>query len=179
MSTTPSIAELLRALPQKRTTRFRCPRRAGGGVAARSGRRWRRMRLLGTLQAKIAVAYLFYWIRGWFQEAGEQKLLLAETHWRTALRLLDSMSYLRGAAMKVGQTLANFPDIVPSQFVDKVNQLHFDAPPMHWSLLREMVRTNWATTRNDCSRHLRNGHSQPLRWDRCIVCDCTRARTLL
>ena len=97
------------------------------------------MRLLGTLQAKIAVAYLFYWIRGWFQEAGEQKLLLAETHWRTALRLLDSMSYLRGAAMKVGQTLANFPDIVPSQFVDTLNQLHFDAPPMHWSLLREMV----------------------------------------
>jgi len=31
--------------------------------------RWRRLRLLGTLQAKIAAAYLLYWLRGWFQTA--------------------------------------------------------------------------------------------------------------
>src|SRR5258708_36537301 len=49
------------------------------------------------------------------------------------------MSYLRGAVMKVGQTLANFPDIVPREFVETLEHLHFDAPPMHWSLLREMV----------------------------------------
>jgi len=52
---------------------------------------------------------------------------------------LDSMSYLRGAAMKVGQTLASFPDIVPREFVETLEQLQFRAPPMHWSLLREMV----------------------------------------
>jgi predicted unusual protein kinase regulating ubiquinone biosynthesis (AarF/ABC1/UbiB family) len=139
MSTTPSIAELLRALPQEEDDPVSMPEALAAALRPVPVGRWRRMRLLGTLQAKIAVAYLFYWIRGWFQGAGEQKLRLAETHWRTALRLLDSMSYLRGAAMKVGQTLANFPDIVPSQFVDTLNQLHFDAPPMHWSLLREMV----------------------------------------
>ena len=33
------------------------------------------------------------------------------------------MSYLRGAAMKVGQTLANFPDIVPREFVETLDQL--------------------------------------------------------
>src|SRR6185503_4184033 len=71
--------------------------------------------------------------------ADENKRLLAETHWRTAVRVLDSMSYLRGAVMKVGQTLANFPDIVPREFVQTLEQLHFQAPPMHWSLLREMV----------------------------------------
>ncbi len=41
--------------------------------------------------------------------------------------------------MKVGQTLANFPDIVPAEFVDTLEQLHFDAPPMHWSLIEELV----------------------------------------
>jgi aarF domain-containing kinase len=101
--------------------------------------RFRRLRMLGTLQAKIGAAYLFHWLRGWFKDADENKRLLAETHWRTALRVLDSMSYLRGATMKVGQTLANFPDIVPREFVETLDQLHFDAPPMHWSLLREMV----------------------------------------
>jgi predicted unusual protein kinase regulating ubiquinone biosynthesis (AarF/ABC1/UbiB family) len=49
------------------------------------------------------------------------------------------MSYLRGAVMKIGQTVANFPDIVPHSFVDTLEHLHSEAPPMHWSLLREMV----------------------------------------
>jgi predicted unusual protein kinase regulating ubiquinone biosynthesis (AarF/ABC1/UbiB family) len=41
--------------------------------------------------------------------------------------------------MKLGQTLANFPDILPMEFVETLDQLHYTAPPMHWSLLREMV----------------------------------------
>ena len=101
--------------------------------------RFRRAATLGTLQAKIGAAYLFHWLRGWFKSADENRRLLAETHWRTAVRVLDSMSYLRGVVMKVGQTLANFPDIAPREFVETLEQLHFDAPPMHWSLLREMV----------------------------------------
>jgi predicted unusual protein kinase regulating ubiquinone biosynthesis (AarF/ABC1/UbiB family) len=100
---------------------------------------FRRMRLLGSLQAKIGAAYLFHWLRGWFKDAKENERLLAETHWRTAIRVLDSMSYLRGATMKIGQTLASFPDIVPREFVDTLERLHFEAPPMHWSLLKEMV----------------------------------------
>jgi len=101
--------------------------------------RWRRLALLGTLQAKIAAAYAFHWLRGWFKSSDENSRLLAETHWKTAVRVLDSMGYLRGAVMKMGQTLANFPDIAPNAFVETLEQLHYNAPPMHWSLLREMV----------------------------------------
>lgn len=101
--------------------------------------RFRRLTVLGTLQAKIGAAYLFHWLRGWFRNAKENERKLAETNWRTALKLLDSMSYLRGAVMKIGQTLANFPDIVPREFVETLQQLHYEAPSMHWSLLREMV----------------------------------------
>src|SRR5436189_546783 len=112
----PSLVELMNSLPQQDEAEF--PREGflsrplaelemrpvpAGGI--------RRMGLLGTLQAKIAAAYLFYWIRGWFTTAGENERLLAETHWKTAARVLDSMLYLRGATMKVGQTLANFPNI--------------------------------------------------------------------
>ena len=42
--------------------------------------RWRRLTLLSSLQAKIAAAYLFHWIRGWFKSADENSRLLAETH---------------------------------------------------------------------------------------------------
>src|SRR3954452_20007313 len=143
--TMPSVAELIAALPE--TTAAAESPEAGPLGAMRDAwslrpipvGRFQRLRMLGTLQAKIGAAYLFHWLRGWFKDADGNKRLLAETHWRPAVSVLDSMSYLRGAAMKVGQTLANFPDVVPREFVETLDQLHFDAPPMHWSLLREMV----------------------------------------
>lgn len=98
-----------------------------------------RLTLLGTLQAKIAAAYMFRWIRSWFQNAAAREKDAAETHFRVALKVLDSMSYLRGAVMKVGQMLASFPDIIPDELVETLEQLHFQAPPMHYSLVRELV----------------------------------------
>ena len=138
----PTLAELMRALPEE--AQVAGPADLPQPLAAASLRpipvgRLRRMGLMGTLQAKIATAYLFYWIRGWFASADERERLLAETHWRTAARLLDSMGYLRGAVIKLGQTLANYPDILPMEFVETLDRLHYSAPPMHWSLIREMV----------------------------------------
>jgi predicted unusual protein kinase regulating ubiquinone biosynthesis (AarF/ABC1/UbiB family) len=139
----PNISELIAALPDSGDESKAAALPAS--LAKASLRpipigRLSRLTTLGTLQAKIGAAYLFHWLRGWFRNAEANERDLAETHWRTALRLLDSMSYLRGGVMKVGQTLANFPDIAPQQFVDTLQQLHFEAPPMHWSLLSEMVR---------------------------------------
>ncbi len=140
-----NVSELLAALPEASDeVATRTPAGSPEQLLRLSRRpipigRLQRMTALGTLQAKIAAAYLFYWLRGWFKSAEENQRLLAETHWRTAVRMLDSMSYLRGAVMKVGQTLANFPNIAPREFVETLERLHFDAPPMHWSLLREMV----------------------------------------
>jgi predicted unusual protein kinase regulating ubiquinone biosynthesis (AarF/ABC1/UbiB family) len=138
----PTVAELIEAMPQADTEdeRHALP----DSLRQSSLRpvpigRWRRMALLSSLQAQIAAAYAFYWLRGWFTSADENNRRLAETHWRTAIRVLDSMGYMRGAVMKVGQTLANFPDVAPREFVETLERLHFDAPPMHWSLLREMV----------------------------------------
>jgi predicted unusual protein kinase regulating ubiquinone biosynthesis (AarF/ABC1/UbiB family) len=140
----PTIAALMKALPEPQEVERRQVEPLPPEIAQWSLRpvplgRLRRIGLLGTLQAKIAAAYLFYWVRGWFNNAAERERLLADTHWRTAARVLDSMSYLRGATMKIGQTLGNFPDIIPEAFVETLEQLHFRAPPMHWSLLREMV----------------------------------------
>lgn len=141
----PSVAELMQALPEPIGELHDQP----PGPLPELLEDWalrpvpvgafRRLRVLGTLQAEIGAAYLFRWLRGWFKDADENQRLLAETHWRTALRVLDSMSFLRGAAMKMGQMLANFPDILPDAFVETLERLHFDAPPMHWSLLQEMV----------------------------------------
>src|SRR5262249_48257849 len=125
----PSIRELMRAIPEEdeRAQEPVLPRALGAATLRPVPiGRWRRLRLLSTLQAKIASAYLFHWIRGWFYKADENERLLAETHWKNAWALLDAMGYLRGAVMKIGQTLANFPDIVPREFVETLEQLHFD-----------------------------------------------------
>jgi len=142
---TVNVSDLIAALPAESDEAAGLPAAESPKLLLRQSQqpvpigRIRRLSALGTLQAKIAAAYLFHWLRGWFRGADENKRLLAETHWRSALRMLDSMGYLRGAVMKIGQTLANFPDIAPREFVETLEKLHFDAPPMHWSLLREMV----------------------------------------
>ena len=41
--------------------------------------------------------------------------------------------------MKVGQVLAMFPEMLPDEFAEVLGTLHFEAPPMHFSLLREQI----------------------------------------
>ena len=79
-------------------------------------------------------------MRSWFQGADRRERELAEAHLRAAIKMLRTMGYLRGAATKLGQALANFPGIVPDQIVETLERLHFEAPPMHFALLREHVR---------------------------------------
>ena len=100
-----------------------------------------RLWVLSGLQAQIAMAYLFHWVRGWFASADEQERRRLETHLEVALKLLETMGYLRGAVLKAGQTIANFRDLVPDEIVDTLSRLHFEAPPMHFSLLREQVHS--------------------------------------
>ncbi|HEV3005822.1 MAG TPA: AarF/ABC1/UbiB kinase family protein [Pirellulales bacterium] len=99
-----------------------------------------RLWTLGTLQAKIAAAYLAYWVRCGFLSSDEAARRLNDTHLAAAIKLLGGMSYLRGAIMKVGQVLANYPKVLPAQYAEALARLHFEAPPMHYSLLREQVR---------------------------------------
>ncbi len=80
------------------------------------------------------------WVRQWLASAEANERAEIETNLRVALKIFHRLAYLRGAMMKVGQTFGSFPDIVPAQFVETLDKLHFEAPPMHFSLLRELVR---------------------------------------
>jgi predicted unusual protein kinase regulating ubiquinone biosynthesis (AarF/ABC1/UbiB family) len=142
----PTIADLLAALPEDDAHEE--PAAAGPlqelcAALARTPTptgSLRRLWALGGLQAQIAFAYVAYWLRGWVSRSDEQQQRLLDTQLRVALRVLGTMGYLRGAVMKVGQMLASYPGLVPDQFADLLATLHFQAPPMHFSLLREQVR---------------------------------------
>ncbi len=144
-STSPEIADLIDALPAEAKE----PGASSSPLADLLQRlshkpvptgRFNRLWVLGTLQAKIAAAYLAWWLRGGYARTDERERTLNETHLKAALKLLGGMSYLRGAIMKVGQIIATHPDVAPEQFADVLGHLHFEAPPMHYSLLREFVR---------------------------------------
>ncbi|SNB46749.1 AarF/ABC1/UbiB kinase family protein [Geobacter sp. DSM 9736] len=93
---------------------------------------------LGTLHARITLGYLAYWLRSRFASAGEKQRLRNEVHLAAALQLVGTMGYLRGAVMKVGQMLANLPEVLPEEFAETLSFLHFQAPPMHFAMVREV-----------------------------------------
>lgn len=97
-----------------------------------------RMFSLGNSQAKIAAHYLSYALRKHFAEDEKKKLLQNHFYLKAALQLLGTMGYLRGAIMKAGQLLANLPQIMPPELVEIFESLQFQAPPMHFSLIREV-----------------------------------------
>jgi hypothetical protein len=141
----PNVADLLAALPDLDDERRVEPDLLREALADLTQRpvpegALRRLWALGGLQAQVALAYLAYWMRTWFLDADRREQELAEAHLRAALKMVRTMGYLRGAATKLGQALANLPHIVPDQIVETLERLHFEAPPMHFALLREHVR---------------------------------------
>lgn len=140
----PTIADVLAELPEE--LQGDAPQPADlAAIVASAGRmppigRFSRFWTLGTLQGKIAAAYAMWWIRGMWQGVDERQRHLNEAHLRNAIRLLGTMSTLRGAVMKVGQILAHWPGVTPDEFASVLGRLHFEAPPMHASLIREQIR---------------------------------------
>lgn len=97
-----------------------------------------RLWILGSLHAKVAAGYLTCWLRSRFADAGEKERLRNETHLTAALQLLGTMGYMRGAVMKLGQLLGSLPLVVPEEFARTLASLQFQAPPMHYSAVREV-----------------------------------------
>ncbi|MCB2181077.1 MAG: AarF/ABC1/UbiB kinase family protein [Desulfobulbaceae bacterium] len=97
-----------------------------------------RMWSLGSSQARIAARYFAYAAQKQFVSKDRKKELQNHFHLKSALQLLGTMGYLRGAIMKMGQLLANMPQLLPHELVEVFESLQFEAPPMHYSLIREV-----------------------------------------
>ncbi|MCP5118811.1 MAG: AarF/ABC1/UbiB kinase family protein [bacterium] len=101
--------------------------------------RFHRARIIGASQVKIATKYVSGWLRTCYKGVDAREQQRSETRLKAALELLSSMAYMRGTVMKIGQLLASYPNLAPEEFSDVLYPLHFEAPPMHFSLLREFV----------------------------------------
>jgi predicted unusual protein kinase regulating ubiquinone biosynthesis (AarF/ABC1/UbiB family) len=94
---------------------------------------------VGELSVQITLAYLALWARKWFDNPDARKVRVMETNLRLALKVFHRLGYLRGAMIKVGQAAANFRDMLPREIAETLEKLHAEAPPMHYSLIREML----------------------------------------
>jgi len=134
---TPTLTELIDALPEDVGREAEARPWADEPIpTGRLTRLWS----LGTLQGRLALAYLAWWLKNGFRPPEERARALNETHLAAALQALDRMSYLRGAVMKLGQVLAGWPDVLPGTFASVLGRLYTEAPPMHFALLREQAR---------------------------------------
>jgi predicted unusual protein kinase regulating ubiquinone biosynthesis (AarF/ABC1/UbiB family) len=140
----PKISDLIAALPaeESRTSQHDAALReilaelAGKPVPVGA---FQRLWTVGGLSAEVTCAYLALWMRQWFADADTRQKNAMETNLRVGLKLVRRLGYLRGAMTKVGQALGSFPEILPDELVDVLDRLHFDAPPMHYSLVAEML----------------------------------------
>ena len=134
----PLVAKALAALPEDLAAEPAPLEEAvrRGVPVGRLQRGW----ILGSLQVRIAVGYLLARLRAVLSSEDEQARARNEANLQAAVRLLGTMGFLRGGFQKLGQALANYPTLVPDEFIEVLGALHFEAPPMHFSLLREMVR---------------------------------------
>jgi aarF domain-containing kinase len=98
-----------------------------------------RLWTLGELSAQITLAAGALWVRQWFADAETRERRAMETNLRIALHLFHRLGYLRGAMTKLGQMAGNFPQILPREIADTLNRLQFEAPPMHYALIREVI----------------------------------------
>ena len=98
-----------------------------------------RLWTLGELSGQVALAYLALWMRQWFSDAETRERRAMETNLQVALKIFRHLGYLRGAMTKLGQAAGNLPHILPGQIAETLDRLHFEAPPMHFSLIREVL----------------------------------------
>src|SRR4030095_5034321 len=100
----------------------------------------RRALSMATLGAGIAGSYIGYAVQRAFLGEEESKAKLKDTHTRAARRVADEMKSLRGAAMKLGQTLSLQTGTLPDETLAELATLQMNAPPMPSSLVRAQFK---------------------------------------
>jgi len=104
--------------------------------------RWGRIAKLTELSAKVSSSYLGQRVASVFQKDEDRESTLQETHLRNAERIVDTMGVLKGAAMKVGQSLAVMADSmdIPDEVAGILSKLNDQAEPIPFSEIEQVLK---------------------------------------
>jgi predicted unusual protein kinase regulating ubiquinone biosynthesis (AarF/ABC1/UbiB family) len=100
-----------------------------------------RIARLGGLTSRISGSYLGQRIAGVFQDEETRESALRKLHLENAERVVETMGALKGAAMKVGQSLAQVVDgmDLPPEMASILGKLNNKAQPVPFDLIRRSV----------------------------------------
>ena len=100
-----------------------------------------RMREFGKLGAQLSMLLGQAGARSLFQRGAVREQLWDRTHQQAAIALFESLGHLRGAAAKLGQLLAQRPNLLPEQYIEAMFELSNRAPPMGYGMVKtQMMR---------------------------------------
>ena len=104
--------------------------------------RWGRIAKLTELSAKVSSSYLGQRVAGVFQKDDEREESLKSTHLKNAERIVDTMGILKGAAMKVGQSLAVMADSMdmPDDVRRVLSKLNDQAVPVAFEDIERVLQ---------------------------------------
>ena len=105
-----------------------------------------------SMTAGVTGSYLGYLAQGLVLDRTARAEKLKETHRRAGKRLTDTMSELRGPAMKLGQTLSLHTGTLPEETLQELATLQMSAPPMHPQLVRAQFRQELGRDPDDVYR---------------------------
>ena len=100
----------------------------------------RRAFSMASMGAGIAGSYLGYALQRALLGETKSRAKLKSSHTRAARRMRDEMQSLRGAAMKLGQTLSLQTGVLPEEALAELATLQMQAPGMHPSLVRVQIK---------------------------------------
>lgn len=105
------------------------------------GGRIGRLARLGKLTSKVGTSYVAQRVSGVFQDADGRRDAIRKLHVANAERVADTMGNLKGAAMKLGQTVALFTEgmDLPPEVSANLRKLNDKAEPIPFEVIREDV----------------------------------------
>ncbi len=100
-----------------------------------------RMAQLGALTTRVSSSYLGQKVAGIFQGEDERRASLERTHHENAARIAANLGQLKGAAMKVGQAVAQMADGfgLPDDARSVLAKLHDKAEPVPFEQVKRRV----------------------------------------
>lgn len=114
----------------------------GSGALAESlMSKFGRLAKLSSLTTRVTTSYLGQQIAGLMQSEDKRKESLDRLHIHNASRIVENLGALKGAAMKLGQAVAQVADTIdlPSEAKAMLGRLHDKAEPVPWAVVKARI----------------------------------------
>ena len=105
-----------------------------------------------SMTAGVTGSYLGYLAQSLVLDRPARAQKLKATHRKAGKRLTETMSEMRGPAMKLGQALSLHAGTLPEETLQELASLQMNAPPMHPQLVRAQFRQELGRDPDDVYR---------------------------